>query len=208
MDSTFTILREIVAGLSFCLALANVIPYVLAIRRGETKPSRPTYAIWSVVNIVTVASYIAAGATVTAWTGLAFVCTALIVFGFSIKHGIGGTSWTDRICLILAALAIILWVTTGDPAIALYTSILATMLGYIPTLVKLHKHPGTENLTSWALGVTAIALNVLIIPEWSLHIFLAPVAQLVGDLSVLVLILIQKRKGASATVGTSTLNKV
>ncbi len=188
-----TLLREIIAGIAFCFALFNVVPYVRAIRRGETKPSRPTYAIWSVVNIVAVSSYIASGATVTAWAGLAFVCTSLTVFIFSIRYGMGGASRVDIICLALAAIAIILWVTTGDPVIALYTSILAALLGYVPTLIKLHNHPGTENITSWRLSSTAMILTVLIIPTWTLPIFLSPICYLVGDLSVLTLIVIQKR---------------
>jgi len=128
------------SGIIFFLA---VIPYVVDVLRGNTKPNRSAYAIWSVVNIVLVFSYIESGASATIWYGVCGAMSALLILGLSIKRGMGGFSKLDISCFLIAMLAVILWIETRNPAVALYSSVLAYGLGHFPvgTFNRLTQHP-------------------------------------------------------------------
>src|ERR1039458_5531801 len=99
----------ITAGILYAI---SVVPYFIDIFHGQTRPNRTTYAIWSIVKIVLITSYISSGATNTIWYGLFGATVAITLLIISIKHGMGGFSKFDIACFLLAILAIALWVTT------------------------------------------------------------------------------------------------
>ncbi|HMS92636.1 MAG TPA: hypothetical protein PJ993_03590 [Candidatus Saccharibacteria bacterium] len=159
--NTSTHATQILLGqLAGVVAFCSVIPYIVSIFRGKTKPSRSSYAIWSVVEIVWVTSYIAAGATTTKWTGIVFAISAVLIFILSLKYGMGGLNAFDVPCLILAGIAILVWVTTKNPILADYMSTLAVFIGYLPIVKKAYLWPDTENTLSWALYAIATILTV------------------------------------------------
>lgn len=174
------------------LALIQIIPYVISIFRGNTKPQRATFAIWSVVNIVTATSYIAAGATTTKWMSIVFVFTAILIFLLSFKYGMGGYGALDISCMAIAGLAIALWVVTDNPVVALYANLAALSLGYIPTLKKVYRLPRTENMLAWLLTGAASILNVMALTSLAPEIALLPLIGMVGSVSVALLIVSAK----------------
>lgn len=170
------------------MAFAALVPYMLSILKGETKPSRASYAIWAVVEVIWAASYIAAGATTTKWIGIVFAMNAVLIFLLSLKYGMGGSSKLDIICIVLAALAVYLWLTTKDPVTVVYTSTLAASLGYVPIIKKTYLYPETENKASWVLYAIASTLNLLAISEWVLVIVLRPVLSFTFSIILLYLL--------------------
>ncbi len=62
------------------LVVVSYIPYIRSIMQGETKPERATRAIWSVVAIVTLFSYVASGARETAWVALVYAIFQVVIF--------------------------------------------------------------------------------------------------------------------------------
>lgn len=175
------------------VAFCSVIPYIISIFKGKTKPSRASYAIWSVVEIVWVTSYIAAGATTTKWTGIVFAISAVLIFILSLKYGMGGLNAFDIPCLILAALAILIWVTTKNPILADYMSTLAIFLGYLPIIKKAYLWPETENTLSWVLYAVATILTVTALTTLQLAIALRPIISLVMALVITGLLLLPRR---------------
>ncbi len=170
------------------IALLQAVPYLISIIRGHTKPERATYAIWSLVNVLTMASYIAAGARTTIWVGLAFTTTSIVVFLLSFKFGMGGLNKFDAFCLGLAAVGIVIWLTTSDPALALYFYIGVKALGYLPTLKKVYYYPKTENTLSWIMVASASVLNLFAITSWTPQIALFPLYAVAADLSLAVIL--------------------
>lgn len=156
--------------------MLQVIPYVLSILRGRTRPQRASYAIWSMVETVQLISYIASGATTTKWALLVITLNSFIIFGLSLKYGMGGHSRFDILCLLLAATAIVIWQTTNNPVFAVYLTTLAGFIGYLPTIKKAYRWPLTENLLSWGMYVAAATLNVCALTSTKLVIVLPPLA--------------------------------
>ena len=166
------------------LVILGVIPYVIGILKGKTRPNRATYAIWAVVNVINVSSYITVGARTTIWTGLGFAFTAILILGLSVKHGMGGFSKFEVACLVLASIAIYLWVATKSAEIALFTSYAAIMLGFLPTIKKAYLLPHTENTISWVMVAIASSLNLTALSSWAPDIAITPVSNAVFDVIV------------------------
>jgi hypothetical protein len=142
------------------MALVQVIPYVVSILRGHTKPERTTYFIWLILNVVTTTSYIAVGARTTIWTGIAYTFTAFLIFGLSIKHGMGGFSTFDIVCFLLAMTGIIVWLSTKDALLTLYFGTFVSFIAYLPTIKKAYFLPETENTLSWTMTACTAVVNV------------------------------------------------
>jgi hypothetical protein len=132
----------IIAGI---LAFVAFIPYVISIFRGETKPQRATFAIWSAISLVTLFSYFASGARETIWAVLVYAILQIFILILSFKYGMGGFGRLDLICLGGAIAGIIGWLLTNNPAVALYLSIASEFLGYVPLFKKAYTQPETEN---------------------------------------------------------------
>src|SRR5688572_28706718 len=114
---------ELIGKIAGILALISLVPYIVDIFRGNTKPERTTWAIWSVVSTILFFSYYASGARETIWVGLMWMLGTVIVFLLSIKYGVGGTSKLDIACLIGALFGLLLWFITKDPTKALYINL-------------------------------------------------------------------------------------
>ncbi|HYF96809.1 MAG TPA: hypothetical protein VD947_02085 [Patescibacteria group bacterium] len=142
------------------LAVIQVIPYIVDIFRGHTKPERMTYFIWFIVDALTISSYIAMGAKTTIWVGLVYVATGFIIFLLSLKYGMGGFSKLDVFCLLLALIGMLIWATTDNALIALCFAMLAAKIGYLPTIKKAYFFPETENTLSWTLCSFSSILNL------------------------------------------------
>ncbi|HEY5139325.1 MAG TPA: hypothetical protein VIJ25_08425, partial [Methylococcales bacterium] len=142
------------------IAFFQIIPYVVSILRGHTKPERTSYLIWLIVDIISIASYISVGARSTIWTGLVFCLTGFLVLMLSIKHGIGGFSKFDLTCLFLALAGVAIWISSDNALVVLYFVTFVKFIGYLPTIKKTYFLPKTENTLSWSLTAFASVLNL------------------------------------------------
>lgn len=184
--------RSLIGEIAGIFAFVAFIPYLISILRGSTKPSRAGYGIWAVVEVVWASSYISSGATTTKWTGIVFAVTAVLIFVLSLKYGMGGFSALDITCLLLAAIAVVLWINTKNPTVAVYMSTLAALLGYPPIIKKSYLHPETENIASWTLYAIAATLNVFALTTLRPTISLRPLLTLPLAYLIVVLLLLPK----------------
>ena len=190
MHSTQILLGQVAAF----IAILQAIPYIWSILMGHTRPSRVSYGIWAVILTIELASYIAVGATTTVWVLLVLTINAFIIFGLSIKYGMGGRTKFDIPCLVVAGIAIVLWLTTKNPALAVYFSTLAGFIGYLPTIKKAYLLPNTENTLSWVMYVIAATLNVCAPTSLSFVIALPPICGFVLSVVVASLLLFPRWK--------------
>ncbi len=181
---------QIIGRIAAIIALLGTIPYLLSMFRGETKPSRAAYAIWLVIDILTVSSYFAAGARSTVWVPLAFALTTVVIFCLSFKYGMGGYKKLDLACMGIAVVAIALWITTDNPLTALYMGLLAKMLGYAPIINKSYLHPWTENSLSWGSAALASFLNLFALTSLALHFSLLPICTAAADILIALLLVL------------------
>jgi hypothetical protein len=167
--------HALIGQIAGIMAIAQVIPYVVSIFRGHTKPERMSYLIWIILEGVTTASYFAVGARTTIWTGIAYTFTAFLIFGLSIKYGMGGFSPFDILCFLLAISGVIVWVSTQNALITLYFGMFVSLIAYLPTIKKVYFFPETENTFSWTMTACTAVVNVFALTTLNPTIAIRPI---------------------------------
>jgi hypothetical protein len=170
---------EIFGYTSGILFMLSVIPYVRSILKGNTKPQRMTWLIWTVLVFIAFFSQLAKGATWSLLLTAGDAVTIIIVFIFSIKYGIGGLRKIDIFSLIGAGVSLFLWYLTNEPAVALFLIILIDIIGSNLTIIKAWKNPETENWVGWAMcgiggifGILSVGSFNFILLAYPIYIFL------------------------------------
>ena len=170
-DSSFGIVAAVVALLSHVF-------YIIAIIKGETKPSRVTWFIWAMLGTILATSYYYSGARTTLWLPAVEAISYITIAILSIKYGVGGWTTIDKIALIGAASSALLWYLSGSPVITLIAALIIDFMAAAPTIYKSFKDPETEDRTAWVLTVIGSIMNFIAINEWSLSIAIYPVYML------------------------------
>ncbi len=174
--------------ISSLLALISPIIYSKAILKGEAKPHRTTrFVLLLITSLATVALF-AQGNRVAIWLAGVSTLQSIIIFFLSIKHGMGGWSKTDILCLVVALLGIVLWQITKNPVIALYFAIGADFTGMVPALIKTYHHPETEVWTFYTLDIFAALFSILALSKWTVAEYSYPIYIMLINVVMTVLI--------------------
>ncbi len=134
--------------------IAGVYVYIKQTLKGETKPNRVTWLMWSIAPLI---------ATVAAWSDGVRLATLpvfmagfapLLVFvaSFINKKAYWKLEKFDYICGGLSILALILWAITKQPLVAIIFAIASDLFAAVPTLIKCWKYPETESIEAYTTG--------------------------------------------------------
>lgn len=181
---------------STLLALISPIIYAKAILNGEAQPHRTTRIVLLINTILATTSLYAQHDTVAIWLAGVSTLQSIFIFLLSIKYGMGGWEKLDISCLFIAAIGMVLWKTTNNPAIALYSSILADFVGMVPTLVKTYKKPNSEIWQFFTIDTIVGLLSLLAVQTWTLASVSYPLYIMTINMAVALLVVrpIKNRK--------------
>lgn len=184
------ILGKIAGVLSFCA----YISYIRSTLRGETKPSRSTWWILTLVGAMILITYYAEGARSTIWVPVAYVIGPFIIALLSLKYG-EGSKWEplDKICFSLAVISIAIWYATSSAFIALILNIGIDFLGLIPTIKKAYLRPESEDRTAWTLESFAGVINIIALDSSKFSIIIYPIYLLTLNSAVAMLLYRRKK---------------
>ena len=153
----------------------GALPYLYSILNGQTKPSRATWLIWSMVGIILFITYYLSGARETLWQPGIAVLFNLTFATLSLKYGVGGTTKLDILCFIGVAIALFFWAITSSPVVGMTIIVIIATIGSIPTILKVYKDSQSENKSTWLFWVLANIANLLAIKSWSYEIIFYPI---------------------------------
>ena len=153
-------MTQILGWLSFVVLLLSYIPYVIDILKGNTKPERAAFFIWTVLGFSLISSQLAEGGRESVLLSVGGTVGPLIVFLLSIKYGVGG---------------LLLWYLTNNPAFVLWIAILIDSAGVYLLLIKSYKDPASELPLLWASGVVAGTLSILSVGRLDINLLAFPV---------------------------------
>ena len=180
--------------LAVIIELASYAIYFWGIYKGKTKPHAFTWFVWGTANIVAYLAILFAGGGAGAWVfGVNAICCYLIsIIGFKQQHVVYDTY--DWLSLFGALLGIFLWFLTRNPLYAVLLISLSDIISIIPTLRKAYNFPFEENASSFAVGIFYYPLSILALGELSLTTWLYPAVIIVLDSTLVILILIRRKK--------------
>ncbi|MEK7516302.1 MAG: hypothetical protein AAB562_01770 [Patescibacteria group bacterium] len=188
--SDITAVAGTVAGI---LSLAAFAPYILAILRKKTKPSRATWWIWTVVGFMLGASYYSSGANHTIWVPASCIIGSFITAVLSLKYGEGGWTRFDRGCLLGAGVSVALWWMFSSPLIALLINLSIDFMGALPTIRKSYYEPEGEDRTAWAMFFAGNTANLFAVESWSFAIAAYPIYMFLCSGAIAVLVFLRLR---------------
>lgn len=188
--------------MSTILVLSSPLVYIRSILRGISKPHRTTrFVLLIITGLSTAALWDAKGAAF--WLALASFIQALLIFILSIKRGMGGWAKIDIACLIIALIGIVLWQTSGQPAVGLFASIIADYVGMVPALIKTYKHPNTEDWRFYAMDTIAGMLSILALEIYTLYTLSYPIYIVLINAAMVAIILLRQNRITTAKINTT-----
>lgn len=182
------------------LRLAAGGSYLAATWRGTARPNPVSWLCWGATPLVAFVAQIQAGVTPAAWVTLSLGVGPLSVFVVSLgKRSAWRVGRADVLCGGCAALGIVLWQVADTPGPALALSIVADILGSIPTLAKIYHEPQSEKASPYLVSLLGMALTLLTLHGWKYLDYAFPLYMLLINLSIFGLIVTRSAQLRRAT---------
>jgi hypothetical protein len=153
------------------------LTYAWAVIKKRARPNPVTWFFWSLTPMIVFAAQISEHIGWSAAMTFALGFSPLIVFVLSLKDNLNRSQLTPATitCGVLAAIGVMLWLTTNNPALAILFSILADIFGSIPTVIKAYKNPKSEVAFPYFLSSASMVITLLTITKWSLPSYGFPI---------------------------------
>lgn len=181
---------SVLSSLSGFIFVLAFLPYIFAILRGETKPSKVSWFIWATLDVITLsAMYVEKSVNGQI---LGAVGGAFIILSLALRHGKPGWTKVDKFCLLGAILGLLLWKMTSNPNVGILVSALTAITGSIPTFVNAWNRPQEENLFAWSIFWYSCLLALTAIPKWSIADAAQPITFTIIE-STMMFILLYRR---------------
>jgi hypothetical protein len=179
--------------LSGICIIISFLPYLISLFKGETKPERASWLIWSILGGIAFFSQLAKGASASLWLPGIQTIGDIVVFILSIKYGMGGLKRADKWAFAVAGLSLVLWYITREPVIALLLAILIDASGAVLTIAKSYAHPTTEPISAWALTGLSGLFALLAVGSFNIVLLLFPLYTLSANIVIVISIKLGQR---------------
>ena len=165
----------------------NLIGYAYYLKdtlRGDSKPNRVTWILWSVNPLIAFGAAVSVGAGLAqAPVLIAGVGPLLILFAsFINKKAYWRLRAFDYACGLISIAALILWAVTKNPDAAIVFAILSDAFAVIPTLIKCWRYPETETGLFYVAGLISALTSFVAINVWVFSAYAFLVYLVVADL--------------------------
>ncbi len=160
---------DFVVFVAAAVSLAAAFVYIRSMFRGQTKPNRVTWFMWSVAPFVATAAAVSNGAD---WAILPVFMSGLCPFlifsaSFFSKEAYWKHTSFDLVCGALSAVALVLWYLTSNPNVAIVFAIVSDALAAVPTLLKAWRNPQTESAWPFLTGLFAPLTTFVVASTWT-----------------------------------------
>ena len=186
--------KSLIGAVGIALTLFAFYPYIRSIVRGTARPHVFSWVIWGITTFVVFLAQLQAGGGIGAWvTGVSGTITLGVALLAWLRRADVNITRTDWVYFVLALLSIPLWYATSDPLWAVLVLTTVDLLGFGPTLRKLHADPHSESLGFYALIMVRNGLSLAALQQYSLTTVLFPAAIGLGCGALVILALLRRR---------------
>lgn len=129
--------------------------YIKETLSGRTKPNRVTWLMWAIAPLIATSAALADGIRLAALPVFMSGFIPLLVFlaSFANSKAYWKLEKFDYFCGASSFLALILWIITKEPVIAIIFAIASDGFAALPTIIKSWKHPDTESTEIFVGGL-------------------------------------------------------
>lgn len=187
-------MRSLFGILSFALSFGATIPYAFDILKGRARPARSTRILFFLLMLVTL---FVQSRDFTSWVlllTLGEVATQVVLFGLSLKYGVGGLRRLDIVCYIAFFVSLAMYLITQNTTLSLTTLIFTDAIAFVPTIVKIWRDPSSDTWVFFVVGgVCAAGASLLARNSNSYTELVLPIYILVANLLAAAPILLHVR---------------
>jgi len=191
MVETYKIVISLIAVL---LSFVGYGIYVRDILKGKIKPHTFTFLIWAVASSITWALQVHGGAGVGSWITLAVSAICILIFFLCLKYGETNVTKLDVAFLLLAFVALFLWLVVKQPLWSMILLVATDLFGFAPTVRKSWNKPYEEGLFTWELTAFRHALGILALEKFNILTLLYPVAWVIANTLFSIFIIVRRKQ--------------
>ena len=166
--------RAALGYVSAALTALCVVPYLVDIYRGTTRPQRISWFVFATLSIVAAVSQFLEGADAGAWLATGSAAGFTLVFLASLRHGVGGSSPRDIFSLAVALVGVVASILVARPIVAVLAVIAAELAAISLTVRKAVRDPASETPSTWCIDALAGVVAVLAVTHASAAELLYP----------------------------------
>ncbi len=187
-------MREAFLFISVVLSLWGLVLGLKSILRGYFKPQRMTRFLFFLIFVLLFGTLFVQGDRNSIYVAFIAMISTFLIFVLSIKKGMGGASKFDFAVLMMALIALTVWVLSNDPLLGLLMTIVAGILAYIPTIIKAWELPETEDWFFYLVYALASLFSILSIKDFTLAKLAFPVYLTLANGVLISIIVLRKRR--------------
>lgn len=174
------IISEYLKYLVFVGAIAQLIGIVSYIKdtiRGNNKPNRVTWLLWSITPLIATFAAISNGVRLSVLPVFmaGFGPLLILIASFVNKKSYWKLKKFDYFCGLFSLLALILWMITKQANIAILFAIIGDGFAATPTLIKSFKYPETETAGPFLGGIISSISGFFAIVVWDFSSLAFPI---------------------------------
>ncbi len=172
---------------SALISLSGAVAYIRDMRRGTSKPNLVSWGLWAFAPLIATGAALSINAD--HWSTVRIFMAGfgpLLVFSaaFLVKQGYWKLTGFDYGCGALSLVALAAWLVADSPVLAILLAAIADLLATLPTVIKAWKHPETETLYTYFVGLFTASIVIPAIPVWNIENAAFQVYLLVANLAL------------------------
>lgn len=185
---------QYVVVIGAAVQLLGVLSYMKETLRGNTKPNKVTWLMWSIAPLIATFAALADGVS---WAVLpvfmaGFAPLLVFISSFVNSNAYWKLEGFDYLCGLCSILALVLWAITKEPIVAIVFAIASDAFAAVPTLIKSWRYPETETVDAYTTGAFNALTSFAAIKIWTFSSFAFP-AYLVLVNSALILAIYRRK---------------
>ncbi len=178
--------------ISALISFSGAFAYIRDMFRGKSKPNLITWGLWAFAPLVATGAALSTEADV--WSTVRIFMSGfspLLVFvaAFVVRQGYWKLSKFDYACGSLSLVALAAWLLADSPVLAILLAAAADLFATLPTILKAWKHPETETLYTYFVGLFTASIVIPAIPIWNIENSAFQVYLLVANAALFVTVL-------------------
>ena len=184
--------RSVLGIVSVILQICCILPYFVGIFKGRIKPHGFTWFLWGTLCGISLCVQLYEKAGAGAWLSMINTVAPLSVAALAFRYGTFTATRSDWVVLVIALLALPLWVFTQNPLWSVLIVCGINILATIPTLRKTWLKPHEEYPFTFFVGGIAAFLSIAAMDHLRVTVFLYPLVIAVSNMILVALILYRR----------------
>jgi len=192
--------KNIIGIIAIVLTFIAYAPYFRDLLKGKTKPHIFSWFIWAIVTSIIYALQVSAGAGLGSLVTLAVAVISLLIFILGFKNGNKNIKKIDIVFLVLALLAIPLWLVIDQPVLSIILLSIIDMLGFAPTVRKSWDDPYSETLSLYTITTFRHGLSIFALANYNIVTLLFPTTWVIANALFSIMLIVRRKVKDNSTI--------